>query len=84
MTTKRKKRDDSGPAVIVCSRCGHKATTRARGFPALGAADLAGKVLRCSRCGHRQAFENTAQAQALRQAALAQVMEHEPPSASVH
>jgi len=78
------KKADREPAVLVCNRCGHKATTRARGFPALGVADLVGKVLRCSRCGHRQAFENTAQAQALRQAALAQAMEHEPPSASVH
>jgi DNA-directed RNA polymerase subunit RPC12/RpoP len=45
-----------GPAVIECERCGHRATTRARGFPALGAPDLEGKVMRCSHCGHRQQF----------------------------
>jgi DNA-directed RNA polymerase subunit RPC12/RpoP len=52
---KRHKHRD-GPAVIQCDKCGHRATTRARGFPALGADDLAGKVLRCSACGHRQTF----------------------------
>jgi DNA-directed RNA polymerase subunit RPC12/RpoP len=48
------RRHDDGPVIITCERCGHRATTRARGFPALGANDLVGKVLRCSYCGHRQ------------------------------
>jgi hypothetical protein len=46
-----------GPAIITCTRCGHRATTRARGFPALGADDLAGKMLVCTACGTRQRFD---------------------------
>jgi DNA-directed RNA polymerase subunit RPC12/RpoP len=46
----------AGPAIIECERCGHRATTRARGFPALGASDLVGKMVRCVYCGHRQQF----------------------------
>jgi hypothetical protein len=43
-----------GPAIIECVNCGHRGTTRSRGVPAYGAADLKGKTLRCSRCGHVQ------------------------------
>ena len=42
------------PAIITCGHCGHRATTRARGFPALSAAQLAGKTLACISCGTRQ------------------------------
>jgi hypothetical protein len=51
-----KKRSTEGPAIVQCDKCGHRATTRARGFPALGASDLTGKTLICSMCGHRQTF----------------------------
>jgi len=84
MTNRKLRKDDSGPAVLVCQRCGHKATTRARGFPALGAADLVGKVLRCSSCGHRQAFDETVQGRELRQAVLAEAFRQAPPSTSVN
>jgi hypothetical protein len=42
------------PAIITCANCGHRATTRARGFPALTVAQLAGKTLVCISCGTRQ------------------------------
>jgi len=73
-----------GPALIECPECGHRATTRSRGMPALGVADLVGKVLRCSACGYRMRFDDTAQGQALKQAALAEVFEQASPSEAVH
>jgi DNA-directed RNA polymerase subunit RPC12/RpoP len=72
------------PAIIQCDKCGHRATTRARGFPALAASDLDGKVLVCTRCGHRQCFMDPVTSEA-RQAALAKALREQPsPSERVH
>ena len=51
------KKSDGGPAIITCGNCGHRATTRSRGFPALTVAQLAGKTLVCISCGARQRFD---------------------------
>jgi DNA-directed RNA polymerase subunit RPC12/RpoP len=65
----RSKRDSKreGPAVIVCERCGHHAST------ALGASDLHGKVLRCTACGHRQTFIDAAMMEAERKTIVEEI-----------
>jgi C4-type Zn-finger protein len=83
----RSKIKDDGPAIVVCERCGHRATTRARGFPALGASDLHGKVLRCSACGYRQTYSDPATMEAERKAvmeAIAEAYRQAPPLHARH
>jgi DNA-directed RNA polymerase subunit RPC12/RpoP len=77
---KRRHNRGDGPAIVECEACGHKGTTRSRGFPALGMEELAGKTVRCSHCGHRQVFE----AEFARQLAMLKALEQEPPTASVN
>jgi hypothetical protein len=55
VTIKRwQKGEHDDPAIVECISCGHRATTRSRGFPALSIDDLAGKVVTCSKSGKRQ------------------------------
>jgi hypothetical protein len=87
MSSKRSKSSKSreeAPAMIQCEKCGHCGGTRSRGFPALSASDLQGRVLRCSRCGHRQPFDDTPQGRAVRRAALAQMFAQASRSERVH
>jgi hypothetical protein len=82
--SRNKPQTDEGPAIIQCAHCGHRSTTRTRGFPALGVADLAGKTLVCTRCGCTQRFDDTAVGKAQRAAMLAEMFQQAPPTASVN